>query len=229
MSFSLLFPDSKKWRLVKRMALKAVVDDSFEQEKRFLGKYEFLRDESQENKNYLIIKENYKKVKAQLELGKIHDFYRFKKKFRRNVYPPSKFNRFKLVSILKDCEPYYIFREGRYEKVIDRVVCKTCPFCNLSIPEEEIAEHLKTELYNEKGDAGTNQVTVVFDKGIRTEYDKLTLDCKDVRTLKKLIYDRTGVSTSKQDIYRGEILLKNTDCLDNETVLVRQRRREQKK
>lgn len=211
---------------MKKIALRDVMGKLSDGEGR--KKYTFLEEGTPEHKVYLTMRESYSRVKSQIERGEVYDFYSIRKRFRRNVYPLSRFNRFKIVDVLKDSGTSYIFRDGGYEQMSGKASYKPCPFCNIRVQEGEMDEHLRRGMCGQRTEE-ENKVTVVFDKGIRTEYKTLVLDCKDVRELKKIVYDRTGVSVSKQDVYRGDGLLKNSDILGGETVTLRQKRREQKK
>lgn len=222
MAFTLLFPGEKQ-KIMKRVARKAVMDREFEGKR--VDRYDFLKCSSPDNAEYVSIRKSYMRAKSQFEEGVVYDFYSMRKRFRRNTYPLSVFNRFTVIDAPKETEPYYTFKNGSYERAMDIVSYKTCPFCNVDFPENEINEHLEMELETER----KNEVTVIFDRSIRTEYENLVFSCPDVITLKRLIYDRTGISVSKQDVYRGENLLRNADTLCSETVFLKQRKRMQRK
>lgn len=225
MAFTVLFAKSRKVRAMKRAALKAVLDSGFEERRRGKKKYSFLVEGSPGNADYLAILESYQRVKSQIERGEVYDFLHMKKKFKRRMHALSKFNRFEILGTLREEEHLYIFKEGEYERVSGEASYKTCPFCNMDVPSAELAEHLKRRCGQDKEE----KVTVIFEEGIRTEYEKLVVDSMDVKALKKMIYDRTGVSISRQEVCRGEEILKNGDVLKNETVVLRQKRREQRR
>ncbi|CAD26320.1 hypothetical protein [Encephalitozoon cuniculi GB-M1] len=225
MHFTVLYPDGEKWEVIKRAALKSVAGDGSED-----GYPGSLLKDSEDYRSYLAVVKSYAKVAKQIEKGEVYDFYRHHRRFRKKPHSLSDFNRFRLVAVLKEDSPLYVFEEGWYKEVSGGTGHKKCPFCNENIPSEEISSHLKTRACSQEAESKEgNSVTVVFDRGAKTEYERLVLDCTSVRMLKKIVYDRTGISVSKQDVYRGDVVLKNSDSLGRETVVLRQKKRAQRK
>ncbi|AFM98712.1 hypothetical protein EHEL_080060 [Encephalitozoon hellem ATCC 50504] len=225
MSFTVLYPDEERWKIIKKAALESVMRGSTLDEELAL-----LPIDPEAQKDYLRVRKSYLRVVSQIEKGEVYDFYKYRRRFRRRSHSLSEFNRFKVVGILKESGACYVFEDGYYKEVRNSIGYKRCPFCNEYIADEKINDHLKARSCNSEiqGEEGSH-VTVIFDKGIKTEYESLVIDCSNVRMLKKIIYDRTGISVSKQDVYRGDTLLKNSDALGGETVTVKQKKRTQRK
>ncbi|ADM11943.1 uncharacterized protein Eint_080060 [Encephalitozoon intestinalis ATCC 50506] len=224
MHFTLLYPEGEKWKEIKKAALKSVVRGNLEEDD-----MSSLSKDSEDYKNYIMVKRNYARVVKQIEKGEVYDFYSQRRRFKRKIHSLSEFNRFKVVAILKDGSRSYLFEDGRYKEIGQTTRYQRCPFCNENIASEEINNHLRAKTCNREleSDEG-GRVTVIFDKGIRTEYESLEFNCNNVRMLKKFVYDKTGISVSKQEVYRGETVLKNSDSLGRETVIIKQKKRTQK-
>jgi hypothetical protein len=75
----------------------------------------------------------------------------------------------------------------------------------------------------------SNKVTVLFDSSIVSRGKRLEVEECTVKDLKRFIFDKIGLSVSKQEILRNEDILNNSVHLSNETVLVRQKRRTNRK
>ncbi|AFN83429.1 hypothetical protein EROM_080060 [Encephalitozoon romaleae SJ-2008] len=224
MSFTLLYPDGKRWETIKKAALESVIKGTSEEEPIFLP------NDSGAQKDYLKVRRSYARVVCQIERGEVYDFYKYHRRFRMKSHALSEFNRFKVIETLKENGPCYVFEDECYKEVSSGSGYKRCPFCNEDIGSERINDHLRTRECNlETQGKEENSVTVLFDKGIKTEYENLVVNCSSVRMLKKIIYDKTGISVSKQDVYRGDTLLKNSDSLNRETVTLKQKKRSQRK
>lgn len=70
-----------------------------------------------------------------------------------------------------------------------------------------------------------NKVRVLFDSSIVSKNKILEVEECTVKDLKKFIFDKMGLSVSKQEVCRNEDILNNCVYLNNETVKVRQKRR----
>lgn len=223
MHFTVLYPGGEKWEAIKKIALEAAVQGSSKDaEARSLLDPMYYE-------NYLVVKRNYARVAEQVERGEVYDFYRLRRKFRRVPHALSEFNRFRVLATLGTDGPWYVFRDGCYEEMGGDAGHTRCPFCNEDLPSQELGGHLKAGCGTETQIESGSKVTVVFDRGIQTEYESLVLDCTSVRMLKKAVYDRTGISVNKQEVYRGSTVLKNTDTLHGETVVLKQKKREQRR
>lgn len=224
MSFTLLYPDEERWEIIKKAALESVIKGISEEE------LTFLPNDSETQKDYLKVRRSYARVVCQIEKGEVYDFYKYHRRLKVKSHALSEFNRFKVIETLKEDGPCYVFEGECYKEISNSTGYKRCPFCNEDIGNEKINDHLRTRACNlETQGKEENNVTVVFDKGIQTEYENLVVNCSSVRMLKKIIYDKTGISVSKQDVYRGDTLLKNSDSLNRETVTLKQKKRTQRK
>lgn len=86
-----------------------------------------------------------------------------------------------------------------------------------------------TEEIKETVVASSNKVLIILDCSIRQGNEVIELDECYVKDAKKLIYDKIGLSVSKQEIYKNDEILNNARYLKNETVILKQKRRTNKK
>jgi hypothetical protein len=222
-AFTLLYPNINNLDEVKEIALKACLDSDFDDESQINA----LNSGCGVHSMYSCIKKNYMKVMLQLEGKKLHDFLRLRRRFAKKNHAISEFCRFKLVATLDSSGPTYELVDGMHRETIETKHSR-CPFCNMSVPVNAMTMHLKEAKCGQESSATEGKVTVLFDKGVKTEYEQLVFDAMSVRMLKRMVYDRTGVSVSKQTMYRGDTALKNDEIVTNETIVLRQKRREQR-
>jgi hypothetical protein len=176
--------------------------------------------EEDAEQSHEMMRRNYRRAHEFLQQKKVHDFLAEQRLLRDPGHPLHKYNRFRILGTLRDSRPRYEFVDGSYVAVREVEGLKTCPFCSECVPEDTLGEHMRAELESRQ-----RNITVIFDKSIRTEHERLVLECSTVKELKRIVFDRTGVSVSKQDVFRGEVLLGNNESLGHETVVLRQKKR----
>ncbi|TBU18168.1 hypothetical protein CWI42_090080 [Ordospora colligata] len=219
--FTLLYPDINNFDQIKDIALKACLDNTFDDESQINA------INSDLNSIYMHIKKNYMNVMHQLESRKVYDFLKLRKRFPKKNHVISEFCKFKLVDTLDSSDPMYELMDGMQKATI-KTEERRCPFCNINVPANTMSMHLKEAKCGQETSVAEEKVTVVFDKGVKTEYEQLVFDAMSVKMLKKMVYDRTGVSVSKQAMYRGDTVLKNDEIVANEMIVLKQKRREQR-
>jgi hypothetical protein len=205
MPLTLLFDEDDT---VKKEALRSVIDDTAEKA----------------DGPHCALRASYAEAYKYLQQAKVYDFLAVHRLMKSPEHPLHKYNRFKPVGTLRDSRPYYGFANGKYIAANEVENLKACPFCNECFPESTLSGHMRDELESRQ-----KNVTVMFDKSIRTEYDRLLIECSSVRELKKIVFDRTGVSVSKQEVLRNGVPLGNGESLGQETVVLRQKKRSHKK
>lgn len=154
--------------------------------------------------NKIIISKNFNKIKKNYERALFH--------LKNNIF----YDFFKLRKRLKNYKYFKLEKELLYTK---SEVTK-CPICDEFIIG--IHEHLKKDLINSK-------VTILFDTNVTTENKHIIVDEMSVKEIKNLVYDKTGLSVSKQEVIRNNEILNNHVIVKGETVIIRQKRRSNKK
>lgn len=162
-------------------------------------------------KEYSEMVSMYKRAYLQLTTENFYDFFKHRKKI-------DKFVDFNLKSTVSHSKPYYKIQDGKYIVSSSR----KCPICSKTIPEDNIEEHIKSDLEQQ------NKVIVILDSSIRKDNTRLEYESCTVKDIKKDIYDKIGVSVSKLEVYRNADVLGNSVILKNETVIVKQKRRSNK-
>ncbi|KAF9763305.1 hypothetical protein NGRA_1360 [Nosema granulosis] len=168
-------------------------------------------DKTTVNSKYLEITKAYQRAYLQLSTNKQYNFFKHRKTVTRYID-------FKLISTVSHSKPYYKFTDGKYILISSR----KCPICGKTIPEEEIEDHIKLELNKQ------NKVIVILDSSLKKDNTRFEYDSCTVKEIKKDIYDKIGVSVSKLEVLRAEEVLGNNTILQNETVIVKQKRRSNK-
>lgn len=153
----------------------------------------------------------YRRAYLQLKNENFYDFFKHRKKI-------DKFVDFHLKGTVSHTKPYYKMQDGKYIVSSSR----KCPICSKTIPEEDLENHIKSDLEQQ------NKVIVILDSSIRKDNTRLEYESCTVKDIKKDIYDKIGVSVSKLEVCRNTEVLGNKVILKNETVIVKQKRRSNK-
>lgn len=160
--------------------------------------------ESTFGENKIIISKNFKQIKKNYERALIH--------LKNNIF----YDFFKFRKRLKN---YKYFKLEKELSKLNADITK-CPLCDEFIIG--IHDHLKKDLDDTK-------VIVLFDSSVTSENKQMIVEQMSVKEIKNIVYDKIGMSVSKQEVLRNNEILSNNIILKGETVVIRQKRRSNKK